>query len=95
MISRLVIATLQFSENPVSHHQVVVYPILFMAMLAKVFGGRMPLLTPTNQLGLGKRHWNLETSSVVVEFLPPYYVSASISCTGCGHGSCINWQRGR
>ena len=26
----------------------------------------------TNQLGLGKRHWNLETSSAVVEFPPPY-----------------------
>ena len=25
----------------------------------------------TNQLGLGKWHWNLETSSAVVEFLPP------------------------
>ena len=24
-----------------------------------------------NHLGLGKRHWNLETSSVVVAFLPP------------------------
>ena len=26
----------------------------------------------TNQLGLGKKHWNLETSSAVVEFPPPY-----------------------
>ena len=26
----------------------------------------------TNQLGLGKRRWNLETSSVIVEFPPPY-----------------------
>ena len=25
-----------------------------------------------HQLGLGKRHWNLETSSAVVEFPPPY-----------------------
>ena len=25
----------------------------------------------TNQLGSGKRHWNLETSSAVVEFPPP------------------------
>ena len=29
-------------------------------------------LPHTNQLGLGMRHWNLETSSVVVEFPPPY-----------------------
>ena len=29
----------------------------------------------TNRLGLGKRHWNLETSSAVVEFLPPYLQS--------------------
>ena len=28
----------------------------------------------TNQLGLEKRHWNLETSSAGVEFLPPYLV---------------------
>ena len=28
----------------------------------------------TNQLGLGKRHWNLETSSAVVEFPPPYLI---------------------
>ena len=27
--------------------------------------------TPCNQLGLGKRHWNLETSSTVV--VPPPY----------------------
>ena len=30
----------------------------------------MPL--HTIQLGIGKRHWNLETSSAVVEFPPPY-----------------------
>ena len=35
-----------------------------------VFGGRMPF--HTNQFGLGKRHWDLETSSAVVEFPPPY-----------------------
>ena len=28
-----------------------------------------------NQLGLGKRHWNLETSSAVVEYPPPYHQS--------------------
>ena len=39
-------------------------------VLEQVFGGRMPF--HTNQLGLGKRHWNLETSSAVVEFPPPY-----------------------
>ena len=27
----------------------------------------------TNQLGLGKRRWNLETFSAVVEFLPLYF----------------------
>ena len=29
--------------------------------------------TPTSQLGLGKRHWNLETSSAVV--VPPPYLN--------------------
>ena len=38
--------------------------------LERVFGGGMPF--HINQLGLGKRHWNLETSSAVVEFPPPY-----------------------
>ena len=32
----------------------------------------------TNQLGLGKRHWNLETSSAVVEFPPPYRFCKSV-----------------
>ena len=27
----------------------------------------------TNQFGLGKSHWNLETSSAIVEFLLPYH----------------------
>ena len=35
------------------------------------FYGGMPF--HTNQLGIGKRHWNLETSSAVVEFPPPYH----------------------
>ena len=26
------------------------------------------------ELGLGKRHWNLETSSAVIEFPPPYLI---------------------
>ena len=26
----------------------------------------------TNQFGLEKRHWNLKTSSAIVEFPPPY-----------------------
>ena len=38
--------------------------------LERVFGGGMPF--HTNQCVLGKRHWNLETSSVVVEFPPPH-----------------------
>ena len=33
----------------------------------------------TNQLGLGKRHWNLETSSAVVEFPPLYLVGRKFS----------------
>ena len=28
----------------------------------------------TNQLGLGKRRWSLETSSAVVEFPPPSHI---------------------
>ena len=37
--------------------------------IGQVFGGRMPF--HTNQFGLGKRHWNLETFSAAVEFPPP------------------------
>ena len=32
----------------------------------------MVVVYPSTPLGLGRRHWNLETSSVVVEFPPPY-----------------------
>ena len=36
-------------------------------------------LPHTTQLGLGKRRWNLETSSTVVEFPPPYpYLFTSV-----------------
>ena len=49
-----------------------------MGMLEQVFGGRMPFLTPS-KLGSGKRRWNLETSSVLVEFPPPYRNSIKIS----------------
>ena len=43
---------------------------------SKVFGGGMPF--HTNQYGLGKRHWNLETSSVVVEFFSFSYIYSFI-----------------
>ena len=42
----------------------------FPWVLEWVFGGGMPF--HANQFGLGKRHRNLQTSSVVVEFLPLY-----------------------
>ena len=38
----------------------------------------------TNQLGLGKRHWNLETTSAVVEFPPPYHLKMA---------GCYNFRR--
>ena len=40
------------------------------------FSGGMPF--HTNQFGLGKRHWNLETFSAVVEFPPLYQRVASV-----------------
>ena len=49
-----------------NRHQPVIYPLV----LERDFDGKMPF--HTNQFGLGKRHWNLETSSAVVEFPPPY-----------------------
>ena len=54
-------------------HQPVIHPWV----LEQVFGVGMPY--HTNQFGLRKRHWNLETSSVetssaVNEFLPPYHM---------------------
>ena len=58
---------LQFRENPAQSPQ---GSCLCKGKLEQVFGGVMPFYT--NQLGLGKRHWNLETSSAVVEFPPPY-----------------------
>ena len=33
---------------------------------------------PANQFRLGKRHWNLETSSAVVEFSPPYFKTGTV-----------------
>jgi len=51
-----------------SGYQPVIHP---WALLERVFDGRKPL--HANQFGLGKRHWNRETSSAVVEFLPPYH----------------------
>ena len=50
-----------------NRHQPVIYPWL----LERDFGSGMPF--HTNQFGLGKRHWNLEISSAVVEFPPPYF----------------------
>ena len=44
---------------------------LFTRVLERDFGGGMPFCT--NQFGLRKRHWDLETSSAVVEFPPPYH----------------------
>ena len=52
-------------------HQAQACSCLSMGKLERVFGGR-DALPRTNQLGLGRRHWNLENSSAVVEFLPPY-----------------------
>ena len=47
----------------------------------------------TNQLGLGKRHWNLETSSAVVEFLPPtLYLGKKILVNWETKKIPINWQ---
>ena len=40
-------------------------------------------LPHTNQLGLGKRCWNLETSSAVVEFPPPYHNTSEYCDIGC------------
>ena len=61
--------TLQDLTRPHSRkkrHQPVIHPWV----LERVFGGRMPF--HTNQLGLGKRQWNLETSSAAVEFPSKY-----------------------
>ena len=46
-------------------------PVFHPWVLEQVFSDGMPF--HTNQFGLGKRHWNLETSSAVVEFQPPYH----------------------
>ena len=35
------------------------------------------LIISSTMLGLEKRHWNLEASSAVVEFLPPYLLYIS------------------
>ena len=43
----------------INRHQPVIHPLV----LERVFGGEMPF--HTNQFGLGKRDWNLETSSAV------------------------------
>ena len=82
--------TLPFQENPVSHYQAVwcySIPITIKSpsaihprVLERVFsGGGMPF--QANQFGLGKTlEWNLETSSTVVEFPPPYlYINGIIS----------------
>jgi len=49
--------------------------------LGEDFGGGMPL--QTNQLGLGKRQWNLETSSAEAEF--PYFNYTIISANLVHH----------
>ena len=51
-----------------NRHQPVIHPWV----LERVIGGEMPC--HINQLELEKRYWNLETSSAVVEFLPPYHM---------------------
>ena len=50
------------------------YPSMGKRVLERIFSGGMPFLT--KQFGLGKRHWNLETSSAVVEFPSPYRTSS-------------------
>ena len=52
------------------------FTCLSQGKLEPVFGGGMPF--HTNQLGLGKRHWNLETSSAVV-VPPPYHNTIILS----------------
>ena len=56
-------------------------PVIHPWMLLQDFGGGMPF--HANQFRLGKRHWNLETSSVVIEF-PPCLPTLS-SCTIISH----------
>ena len=62
--------TLPFQEHPFSHHKAVVYPWECWCefLVADV-------LPHTNQLGLVKRRWNLETSWVVVKFPSPYLIN--------------------
>ena len=66
--SRSVIVTLPFRENPpLSPKSSRLYP----GNLERVFGGGLPF--HTNQLGLGKRHWNLEdlfSGSRITAFVP-------------------------
>ena len=59
--------TLQDSTQPHSGKIGISYP---PKGIGASFEGGMPF--HTNQFGLRRRHWNLETSSAVVEFLPPY-----------------------
>ena len=58
--------TLPFKKILFNHHQAVIYP-WEVEMLVQVFGDQMFFLD-VNQLRLGKRRWNLATSSVAVEF---------------------------
>ena len=46
----------------------------------------------TNQFGLEKIHWNLETSSAVVEFLPPYRTAVCMAIVG---SKAVDGKRGR
>ena len=71
--------TLQDSTQPlrVEKSPSASYPR--MGIGARDFGGGMPF--HTNQFGLWKRHWNLETSSVVVQFPPPHHQIISLNPT--------------
>ena len=61
------------TSGPVINNVAVVYPWVS----EQVFVFRMPFLASIS-CRLGKRSWNLETSSVVEEFLPLYQIVISV-----------------
>ena len=61
--------TLQDLTRPLSG-KITISQLSTHGYWSEFYGGEMPF--DTKKFWLGKRHWNLETSSVVVEFPPPY-----------------------
>ena len=67
-----------------NRHQPVIHP----CVLERVFCGGMPF--HTNQLGLGKRHWNLETSWSVLMAIQ-VHVPCNKMCQNVWNRRCGSW----